>query len=414
MQKLTGLALAALASTALVACGDDTANGGGNAAGGGAQSSVDEVVIGAVHPLTGGLAGAGTMMSNAAELAVQDLNEDGGIECLDGAQLRLEAGDSQGSAASGQSTAQRLIQEGAVALIGTYQSDVTQNVAAVAERAQVPLVIDVAVDDKILEQGYNYAFRIQPNATSMGTDGGTALFEIAEQNGQPVDKVAYIHVEGAFGQSVFDAFKAQADAAGVQVEEITYSPSNFTDATTVVSQAAASNPDAIIATGYYPDSLLIANSVQAVSPDIDALYGIANGSFDNTAFPNDARQAAEGVLSANYHFDANDERVQDIRSRFEEEYGEPLETAGVLSYQAVEVIEAALEEACSTDPAEVRDAIANIEIEDPLLAFDGPITFDETGQNENATVIVTQVNSSEIEQVYPEQFQTGELVYPTE
>ncbi|MQA60234.1 MAG: ABC transporter substrate-binding protein [Actinophytocola sp.] len=401
MQKLIGVAAMTVASIALVACGGE-----------GAEGEVEDIVIGAVHPLSGALAGAGTTMSHAAEMAVKDLNEAGGIECLDGAQLRLAAGDSKGAAATGQSEAQRLIDEGSVALVGTYQSDVTQNVSAVAERAGVPLVIDVAVDDAILEQGYKNTFRIQPNATSMGTDGGAALLKMAEENGQSIDKVSYIHVEGAFGQSVFDAFEAEAQSAGVDVEEITYSPANFSDATTVVRQAASGNPDVILATGYYPDGLLIAKAVQQLNPDIQAVYGIANGAFDNGPFPSDAGPAGEGVLSANYHYDANDERVQDIRKRFQERYNEPMETAAVLTYQAVEVIKAALDQACSDDPMEVRNAIADIEIEDPLLAFDGPIVFDETGQNENATVIAMQVLDEKIEQVYPAEFKAADLAYP--
>jgi branched-chain amino acid transport system substrate-binding protein len=408
MQKLTGLAGMAVASTMLLA-----ACGGNGDGGQGADEGVDEVVIGAVHPLTGALAGAGTMMSQAAEMAVADLNEAGGIDCLDGAELRLETGDSEGVAATGQSEAQRLIDEGAVALVGTYQSDVTQNVSAVAERAGVPLVIDVAVDDAILEQGYQNTFRIQPDATSMGTDGGEALLAMAEQNGESIDQVSYIHVEGAFGQSVYDAFAELAQENGINVREVTYSASNFSDATTVVRQATSGNPDVILATGYYPDSLLIAQAVQQLNPDIQGLYGIANGAFDNSPFPNDAGRAGEGVLSANYHYDMNDERVTDIRQRYEEQYSQPMETAAVLTYQAVEVIEAALEEACTDDPAAVRDAIADIQIEDPLLAFDGPIVFNDKGQNENATVIVMQVIDGQIEQVFPEDFKTADLVYPT-
>lgn len=403
MQKLTGLAFTAVASVVLAGCG-----GGGSGA-----AEVDEVVIGAVHPLTGSLAGAGTMMSQAAEMAVQDINKAGGIDCLDGAELRLEAGDSAGEAATGQSEAQRLIDEGAVALVGTYQSDVTQNVAAVAERGGVPLVIDVAVDDAILEQGYQNTFRIQPDATSMGTDGGEALFAMAEQSGEQIDNVSYIHVEGAFGQSVYDAFAKLAQENGVDVQEVTYSATNFSDATTVVRDAASTDPDVILATGYYPDSLLVAQAVQQLNPGIDALYGIANGAFDNGPFPKDAGAAGEGVLSANYHYDMNSERVQDIRKRYEAEFNQPMETAAVLSYQAVEVIEAALGQACSDDPMAVRDAIADIEIEDPLLAFDGPIAFGQSGQNENATVIVTQVLDGTIEQVFPQEFATSDLVYPT-
>ena len=406
MNKLSGVAALLLASSALVACGAD--DSGGSAGGG------DDVVIGSVHPLTGALAGVGGLMNDGAQLAVDDINEAGGIESLDGAQLTLADGDSQGAADVGQSEAQRLISDGASALIGTYQSDVTQNVAAVAERGGVPLVIDVAVDDTILEQGYKNTFRIQPNATSMGTDGADSLIAIGEANDSPVKSVSYIHIEGSFGQSVFDAFKTEAESKGVTVDsEVTYDGSSFTDATTQVREAAASDPDVIVVTGYYPDSLLIANAVAALDPDIDALYGVANGGFDDGSFPNDAGQAGNGILSANYHYSATSDRVTDIRQRFEDEFGSPMETAAMLSYQAVEVIAAGLEESGSSDPKDLRDAIADIEVDDPLLAFDGPIVFDETGQNENASVIVMQILKGAVEQVFPDDFATADLTYPT-
>jgi len=404
MNKISLAATLSVGALALTACGGGSGSG----------SSDGEIMIGSVHPVTGALAGVGSLMNDGAQMAVDDINAAGGIEALDGAELTLGEGDSKGAADTGQSEAQRLISDGAVALIGTYQSDVTSNVSAVAERAGVPLVIDVAVDDAILEQGYKNTFRIQPDATSMGTDGADDLIELSKANGKPVESVSYIHIEGAFGQSVFDAFKEEAESQGVEVlDEITYPATNFTDATTQVREAAASDPDVIVATGYYPDSLLVAQAVQALGPDVDAVYGVANGAFDDGAFPGDAGDAGTDVLSANYHYAATDERATDIRERFEEKYGAPMETASMLSYQAVEVIAQALEESGSDDPAEVRDAIAAIQVDDPLLAFDGPITFDETGQNENATVIVMQVQDDAVEQVFPEQFETSKPVYPT-
>ncbi|MDN4173351.1 ABC transporter substrate-binding protein [Nocardioides sp. SOB77] len=403
MKKVSLAAMLAAGTVALAACGSGSSGSG----------SDGDIMIGSVHPLTGALAGVGALMNDGAKLAVEDVNADGGIESLDGRKLTLGEGDSKGAADTGQSEAQRLISDGAVALVGTYQSDVTANVSAVAERSRVPLVIDVAVDDSILEQGYKNTFRIQPDATSMGADGADDLIALAEANGKPVETVSYIHIEGAFGQSVFDAFKEQAESQGVQVlKEVTYPGTNFTDATTQVREAAAGNPDVIVATGYYPDQLLVAQAVKALDPDIDALYGVANGAFDDGSFPNDAGAAGENVLSANYHYGATNDEVADIRKRFEAEFGRPMETASVLSYQAVMVIAQALEEAGSDDPEDVRDAIAEIEVEDPLLAFDGPITFDETGQNENATVIVMQTKKGKVEQVFPDEFTTSEPVYP--
>jgi branched-chain amino acid transport system substrate-binding protein len=404
MKKVSLAAVLVAGTLTLAACGSDSSGGGG---------SDGDIIIGSVHPLTGALAGVGALMNDGAKMAVDDVNADGGIESLDGRKLTLGEGDSKGAADSGQSEAQRLISDGAVALVGTYQSDVTANVSAVAERSRVPLVIDVAVDDSILEQGYKNTFRIQPDATSMGTDGAEDLIALSEANGKPVGSVSYIHIEGAFGQSVFDAFKKEAEAKGVKVlKEVTYPATNFTDATTQVREAASVDPDVIVATGYYPDQLLVAQAVEALNPDIDALYGVANGAFDDGSFPGDAGKAGENVLSANYHYAATNKDVADIRKRFEEKYGKPMETASVLSYQAVMVIAQALEEAGSDDPQDVRDAIADIEVDDPLLAFDGPITFDETGQNENATVIVMQTQGGKVEQVFPEEFTTSEPVYP--
>lgn len=402
MKKIASAVTALVVAGGLAACSSNDSSSG-----------PDTITIGSIHPTSGALAGVGGLMDDGAKLAVDDINAAGGIKALDGSKLKLSSGDSQGKAEIGQSEAQRLIGDGAVALVGTYQSDVTQNVAAVAERGRVPLVIDVAVDDKILDQGYKYSFRVQPDATSMGTSGAKSLAEIGQDSSTPITSVAYLHIEGAFGDSVFQAFKAEAAKQGItSVKEITYPATNFSDATTQVREAAAAKPDVIVATGYYPDGVLIAKAVSELKPDIQGLYGIANGAFDDGSFPQAAGASGQNVLSANYHYDAKKERVTDIRARFEKKYGKPMETASVLSYQAVEVIAAGLEKSGSDDPQKLREAIAGIEIDDPLLAFDGPITFDKRGQNKNATVIVMQVQGDNVEQVFPQQFATKDLVFP--
>lgn len=406
MRRKSLAATAAVMMLGLTAC-----SGGGASAGGGGET----ITIGAVHPLSGALAGVGGMMNDGAALAVEDINEAGGIEALDGAQLELRDGDSQGSAQTGQSEAQRLISDGAVALVGTYQSDVTENVASAAERSDVPLVIDVAVDDKIMQQGYENIFRIQPNASSMGKAGAETLAAMGETAGVEVEKVAYLHIEGAFGTSVYEAFEKEATSQGIEVvSSVSYPATNFSDATTQVKQALSADPDVVVVTGYYPDNVLVAEAIEALDPELLGVFGIASGAFDDSSFPGDAGDAATNVLSANYHYAATSERSQDIRERFEEKFGRPMETAAMLSYQAVEVIAEGLESSGSADPEMLRDAIADTSIEDPLLAFDGPIEFDETGENKNATVIVMQSQEGQIEQVFPEDFATADLIFPDE
>lgn len=405
MKKRNVAAATLVIALSLTACSTGTATAP-------TAGSTKTITIGSVHPLTGGLAGAGGLMNDAAKMAVSDINAAGGIKSMGGAKLVLAEGDSQGKADIGQSEAQRLISAGAVALVGTYQSDVAQNVSAAAERAKVPFVIDVAVDDKILSQGHKYTFRIQPDATAMGTSGADSLVAIAKESGTPVKTVSYIHIEGSFGQSVFDAFKAEATAKGLTVvKEVTYA-GGISDVTTQVTEALAAKPDVVVVTGYFPDNLLIAKAVKAMSPNIKALYGIASGAFDDNSFPSAAGDAATNVLSANYHYNAASSVVTDIRKRFMAKYGKSMETASMLSYEAVEVIAAGLEQAKSADPTRLRNAIAGLSLANPLLAFTGPIKFDSRGQNINATVVVMQVQNGLVEQVFPSKLATKKVIFP--
>ncbi len=397
--------LLVVAAFAVVACG----GGGGEDA----QRGAETIKIGSLHPLSGPLAVDGKRMDDAVKMAVKDINEAGGIESMDGAKLEVVSGDTKGEPETASSEAQRMTGEGAVALVGPYTSATAATVARAAERAQVPFVIDVATADSLLDQGYKYTFRIQPGSTSMGQFGARYLKEIAEAQGSPVESVAYLHESSEFGTSVFEAFQEEAQKEGIEIiREISYDAFNVSDLTSELTQAKAADPDVIVATGYYNDGLLLAKAAADVKPDVKAVYGVANGAFDLDTFPEDAGRNGNYYLSSNYHYDATSDRVKELRNKFEEQTGESMRTAAVFSYQAVEVIADALERAGSSEPQELRDALAETSLETELFPFDGPIEFDEKGQNVNAQPIVMQVQGKEVVQVYPEKFAQEQLRFP--
>ncbi len=374
--------------------------------------AAETIPIGSLHPLTGALADDGTSMDAAVEMAIEDINQAGGIGSLDGAQLELVSADSQGDPEIGQTETQRMIDEGVVSIIGAFQSAVSVNVATLAERSQVPFVIDVAVDDAIINEESRYTFRIQPNATAMGQFGAQNLAAIAEASGETVERVAYLHEETAFGTSVYEAFAAEAESLGMEVvEEISYNAFEVSDLTTELSQVGAADADVLAATGYYPDGVLTAREAMAVAPDVDSVFGVAHGAFDIAQFPEDAPDGAEYYFDSNYRFDATNEEVQDIRARYEERTGNDMRTAAVLSYQATLLIADALERAASAEPQDVRDALSESSL-DPLLAYPGQIEFDETGENVNAVPIVMQVQEGSVLQVHPDQFREADPVFP--
>lgn len=376
------------------------------------EASGEPILIGGIHPLTGALAGDGTQMDNAIQMAIDEINEAGGL--LGGRQLEYLSADSTGSAEVGQTEAERLIGEGAAALICCFQSAVTSNVAAISEREEVPLVIDVAVADAILDQGYGYTFRLQPNATSMGVRGAEFLQEIGEATGTEINTIAYLY-EGTsgFGESVRAAFVARAGELGWDiVDEISYDPFNVTDLTTEMTRINSLAPDILAVTGYYNDGLLAARNAEEVGLNVKAIFGVAQGTYDVPQFVADAGDLAQCFMDSNYHWDASDPEAQAVRDRFADEYGEDMRTAAVLSYEAMRVIAGAIEEAGSAEPAAIRDAIAGLTFEDHLLPYEGAVEFDETGETTVASPVVMQVQDGAIYQVWPESVAEREPIMP--
>lgn len=362
------------------------------------------VKIGGIHPLTGGLAGDGIQMDNAIQMAIDEINES---DMLEGFVLEYVGADSTGSAETGQTEAERLVgEEGVAAIICCFQSAVTANVATIAVREGVPLVIDVAAATNITEigrteDGEQWVFRIQPNAKAMGQYGAQFLREIAEAYGVEINTVAYLH-EGVtdYGLSVYTAFEEAAGEYDIEVAEaIGYEFG--ADYTTEVTLANALGVDAVLVTGYYGDGLTIAQNMEDVALDVPLVYGVAQGTYDQEQFVADAGDLAECFFDSNYHWDASNEEALEVRERFEEEFEEPMRSAAILSYQATYVIADAIARAESGDPADIQAALLETEYEDHILPNPGPIMF-EDGENVNAVPVVMQVQDGAVVQVWPE------------
>lgn len=375
-----------------------------------AQDDMVVVKIGAIHPLTGSLANDGQGMDLAIQMAVEQINESG---MLEGITLELVSADSTGSADVGQEEAVRLIEEeGVSALIGTFQSAVTANVATVAAREGVPLVVSVAAASSITEQGRDadgnqWTFRIQPNADVMGTYAAQYLVEMTSAYDIPLSTVGFMH-EGItdYGRSVYGAFEAEAENQGFEIGETI--PYEFgVEYTTDVTLLSASALDAVMVTGYYGDGLTIAQTMQDVVLDTQFVMGVAQGTYDQDQFVEDAGDLAECFFNSNYRWDNLNELATETRAAYEEMFEEPMTAADVLAWQATMIVADAIMRAESGDPADVQAALLETEYEDHILPYDGAITF-EDGETANALPVVMQVQDGAVVQVWPEEIAEAE------
>jgi branched-chain amino acid transport system substrate-binding protein len=141
-----------------------------------------EVEIAMLVPLSGPWARQGILEKMGAELAIDDVNNAGGIKALGGAKLKLLELDTQDSAEKAKDAAQRMIAQNPnlVGGFGCWLSTFTLAVTEVTERAQLPW-LTLSYSDLITGRGYKYVFQSSPTADQQSQDMVPVIMALAEK-----------------------------------------------------------------------------------------------------------------------------------------------------------------------------------------------------------------------------------------
>ncbi len=375
------------------------------------RAQAREIKVGHIHPLSGFLAFDGGLVVNGLTLAVEEINAGGGIKSMGGARIALVGGDTQGKVEVGTAEAERLIREGVVAVMGPYQSPVAFNVSQLCEKEKTPFVITVAVADNITERGFEYTFRVQPNARAMTTRSLDHLAELTKATGVTVKTIAMMHEDGLFGASIAGHVERHAKSLGMElILKVAY---NFRtpDVTTEVTKIKAAKADLVVVTGYFGDGLLIARTATEHRLEARAVTGIANGGFSNPKFLADQPQLADLIMDGNYWHNPRSERTKRVMEAYQKRFGAPMSSHSVQSYSATMVLRDALERAGKTDRAAIRDALTKTNLTDHILP-QGAIQFDKTGENANAQPALLQNQGGRTVVIGPAQFSEAKAVFP--
>lgn len=370
-----------------------------------------EIAIGHIHPLSGSLAFDGQELQNGLMLAVKEINAAGGIKSLDGAQLKVLSADSEGKPELAIRAMERFAGDGAVAVLGCYQSAVTQVAAQTAEKLQVPFVVSVAVADEITDRGFKYTFRVQPSAAQMGEQTMSHLAELVKASGARVKTIAYLHDDTAFGQSLIGHVERFAPIQGFEVVlKVPYSPRS-PDLTTEVNKIKAAGADLVMSTGYFGDGVRAFKTMKDLRLTAKAIVGCGNGAYSHPNFIKQLGALTEYVLDGNYQANLLTPRTQSAFANYLKEYNSPMGTSTVFAYQAVYVVADALERAKSTDRAQLREALATTNLVEHILP-QGPIIFGPNGQNINAAATMMQILQGEVKVVWPQAYAKTAPVFP--
>ena len=370
-----------------------------------------EVKLGYILPVTGPLAFEAQLSLNGLQLAVDEINNAGGVKSLGGAKLTLLPGDTQNKVELGNSEAARLIDQGISVLIGPFSSLVAYSVRQVTEKNKTPFMLLAAVADNLTEGGLKYVFRVQPNGKAMATLTMNNMLEMARQANVAIKRVAMMHEDGNFGTTMGNHVEAFSGKLGYTlVQRIPYSLKS-PDFTAELSKVKASKPDLLVISGYYGDSKIIAETASKLRIGVHALVGLANAAYSNPKFIADNRELTEQLFDGNYWHNPQSSRAKVVFAAYEKRFNSTLTSHGVQAYTVMHVIKDALERAGSTDRDKLRDALAKTNLADHILPQDA-IKFDETGENVNASPALLQVQNGRPTVVGPARFAEAKPIFP--
>lgn len=403
---------AVLVGVALVlqACGTTSSPGASSAASGGGSGEV--IKIGGIWPITGSLALLGTYQEHGAQLAVDEINAKGGVKSMGGAKLELMIGDTQGKPDVGQQEANRLMDSGAVALIGALQSAVTFVTTQEAAKRGIPHLVDEGISDSVTSRGLNNIFRITGSTASVAKYETEVLQTLKKADGSPVKTLVIMNEDSLFGTSVGDIFEKTLQGTGLQVvDRISYKAS-APDLSTEVAKAKADNADILVHIGYLTDGTLIAKTARQQQVQ-SVLFGLVSGAFSHPNFVKDLGPLANGVLDVNWGVSPNATNSAAVAKAYQAKYpNDPWNHHALNSYTAVLVLADALERAGTSDPAKLIAALHATDLANHPLAQKGPLKFDDKGENINAQPLLFQIQDQKIEIVKPDEFATAKLVFP--
>lgn len=401
-RRLLSIAMSGLLTILAVSGCGSTNSSTASASGGGSV-----IKIGSVHPLTGSYAYEAQAIVNAQQLAIDEINAAGGIASMGGAKLELEVGDSQAGADTGASETERLISEGCSIITGTFQSGVTLTCMQKAEQNQVPFLVTVSNNVAMFENGFEYCFRIQPNADVFAHDFIEYITEIKTDD---IKTAVLIHEDSLTGTDSGDIIAENMGSTGIELlDRITYSASTAT-LSTEVTKIADLQPDLLITIGYFADTSLLVKELNERGVELKMVCGVANGGISDTKFIEDFGDTVENYLDLNYRFNPNSEKTEELLTSYKEKYGDDMSVHAVWGYESIYVIADALERAGSSDSEALKKALHETNIEDHVLAQAGPITFDEKGENVNAAGVLVQIQNGKHVVVYPREFAEAELI----
>lgn len=328
--------------------------------------AAEPVKLGFVYIMSGPFATYGQFAKQGAELAIDEINEAGGI---DGREVEAYFEDSTGKPDVAVRAIRKLVfQEQVDALIGLDSSGVAKTVVPAVSQMKTPLLITHAATPDVTGSVCNpYTFRISLNLAQNVKVGALLAADSSAKTWGTIGP------DYAFGRQSWEYFQKylaaeKEDVAFLPEGEAAFAPISTTDFNPYITKIMSANPDGVFI------SLWGGNLIDFVRQA--ELLGFFDGRFEVLMSLGAATEVLyalqdnmpEGVwVGTRYWFLANDSELnRKFRTAYQEMYGQYPSYNAHGAYGAVLTYQAAVKKAGSTDKEAVVKALEGLEVELPV------------------------------------------------
>ena len=314
------------------------------------KGSGDEILIGEFGSLSGSEATFGISSTNGLKLAVEEMNNSGGLL---NKKIKLITYDDQGKPSEAQTVVQRLIKnDNVVAVIGEVASSRSKAGAPICQQNKIPMITPASTNPEVTAIG-DYIFRvcfIDPFQATV-----VSKFII---NTLKLKRVAILKdVKNAYSTGLSDFFEKEFKTMGGEIGEIQSFQAVDKDFKAQLTSIKAKNPEAIFIPAYYTDVNLI--SIQAREIGITVPLIGSDGWESEKLTEGKAKDALEGCFFSTHVSTENpDPAIQNFITKYKAKYNSMPDAMSFLAYDAGMILFDAMKRAGTTDPEKVKNELA--------------------------------------------------------
>ena len=347
-----------------------------------------------------------TMMQNSFEMALEGINQAGGIK---GRPIKLIYANDQGKRKPGEKAVKDLVEKnGAVMLVGAYQSSNTIYMARIADKLDRPLLVSTAADDRITQRKWKNVYRMNPPA--LGYTKGLEEFFLKKIKPK---SMAIVYENSPYGTS--GAMRMMWFCRGNDIDLRAIEPYHKERLSAkyfqrIVDRLKGDPPDVIYMVSYLKDAALLVKTIR--ESKLKSLLCGGAGGFTSQKFINAAGDEANNLLTATlWTHQLQYPGTKEYYNQYIKKHSMAPDYHGAEAYSALLVAADALKRAESYSPESIRAALDKTDFMTPF----GPVKFTAYAKFERQNSLPTQVLQiidGKFECVWPENLATSNFIPP--